>query len=126
MVNLKTDDQEAIVQLKEVLELWEGEKKLKEVHDAVISTFRVRFVQLPGHKDYSPIGEYAGLRERMADERLEHIRIVISVGTTIEAKHLQEILMSREDVIGDDLIDVQRIITGTATALTAALSCQTY
>ena len=54
----------------------------------------MRFVQLPGHKEYSPKEKYAGLRKRTADERLEHIKIVISFGPTFEAENLQEILTS--------------------------------
>ena len=118
---LKTDDQEAFVQPEEVLELFDGQKTRKEVHDAVISMFEVRFVQHPGNQKRSPRGRYLGLRKRMAAERLEHIKIVISVGTTFEAENLQEILTSREDVMGDDLIDVRQIVTGRSGNLPIAI-----
>ena len=81
----------------------------------------MRFVQLPGHKEHSPRWKYAGLRMRTAGERLEHIKIVISVGSTFEAENLQEILTSREDVMGDDLIDVRRIVTGRSGNLPIAI-----
>ena len=67
------------------------------------------------------MGKYVGLRKRTAEERLEEIKIVISIGTTFEAKNLQEILASREDIMGDDLIDVRRIVTGRSGNLPIAI-----
>ena len=86
-----------------------------------MSTLQVRFAQIPGHKEYSPRGKYIGLRKRTAEERLEEIKIVISVGTTFEALNIQEILSSREDVMVDNLVDVRRIVTGHSGNLPIAL-----
>ena len=79
------------------------------MHDAVISTLDVKFVTMPGHKDRSPRGKYAALRKRTAEERMEQIKMLISVGTTYEAGNLQELLTSRQEVMGDELIDVAQI-----------------
>ena len=38
--------------------------------------------------------------------------MLFSVGTNYKEENMKELLTCREDIIGDDLIDVRRIITG--------------
>ena len=110
---IKTGDELDFVNLKEVLEIWEGKKNhKKDIHEAIVSTFDVGFVQLPGDKPNSLTGHYVGLRKRTARERLDQTKIVISVGTTFEAEKHQELLKYCEVDLAEDLIDVRRIITG--------------
>ena len=47
-------------------------------------------------------------------ERLDEVKMLISVGTSYEAANLQPLLApdSCEDIMGDELIDVRRITTG--------------
>lgn len=109
---IESVDQASVVQLDEVLDLIPGEKKTRgSIHESLISTFSLTFVQNPGHKDGSPRGKYTGLRKRTAEERLGRVKLVISVGTAFEANQLEELFRSRDSFRGD-LIDVQRIVTG--------------
>ena len=108
---VETVNKSSVVQLDEVLDLIPGEKKTRgSIHESLISTFSLTFMQNPGHKDGSPRGKYAGLRKRTAEERLGRVKLVISVGTAFEAKQLEELFGSRDSFRGD-LIDVQRIVT---------------
>ena len=54
-------DAASVVQLDEVVDLIPGRKRRRSIHECLISTFLITFVQNPGHKDGSPRGKYAGL-----------------------------------------------------------------
>ena len=95
-----------------------GSKTRRQVHEAVINNFDVEFKQLPGHDDISPIGKYAGLRERTASEQLERLVILISLGTNHECTEMTKILTKPKEFtatstgLGREFLDVKRIVTG--------------
>ena len=106
-------DQASVVPLDEVMQLILGDKKRRRiVHDTLLSSFNLTFSQTPGHKDGSPRGKYAGIWKRTAEERLGHVKLIITCGTAFEASNLEELFHSSDSLRGDSLTDVQRIVTG--------------
>ena len=84
----------------------------KQVHALVIDTLQAKFVTESGHTEENPRGRFRFLRKRTGLERLDQVKMLISVGTNYEANHMKELLTDCEDIIGENLIDVRRIITG--------------